>query len=90
MDLNVNFYYCFWRSTVGTVAPQAALDPSSSPAVLHPRVSFYKITGEPGRARGQEFQPVHSAINTPPPYWWMDTAASGLPYLAFFMFGQLL
>ena len=77
-DLNTNFFFCFYRSSVATIAPSAALDLSSSPAVEPPRVMFYKITGEPKSPQHPGFRPCYSAINTPQPYWWQDTAVAGL------------
>jgi hypothetical protein len=77
-DLKVDCFFCFWRSSVSTFAPSAALDPSSSPAVQLPRVLFYKITGEQKNDQHPGFRPAYSAINTPQPYWWVDSAAQGL------------
>ena len=62
MDVNVNMFYCFWRSLVQS---------SSRPAVL-----FYKITGENAGSEWG-FRPAYSAVNTPQPFWWADQPLGG-------------
>ena len=61
-DTAVVMFYCFWRTAVQSGSC--------------PRVSFYKVTGHNyGPERG--FEPSYSAVNTPAPFWWQDTAVGG-------------